>query len=356
MATQIIASQGEHLESRPLITSSRTVHPAQLNDAGREALFHELLVINQQVFEGPWLQAISEGVAKGHHGRTAIQLYFNARQECVGYAALLGDEFEHEGKPWTVFRAITALLPEYRGRQSVMGFYLSEITRYALRNPRRRVFFFTPVVHISSYRVLARHAREMYPLPGRPVPADVMELMQRLGARYNLAPIEGEHPLIRRRPMWVRGSQGRQSETGDAFDRSGHVGTGRVRCGALRLDAGLGAGPRAVEPVLPGPPAGMIIPGNSPSPTKPGRSVRQGLGWQPSSCLLSLGNQAAPQPMNAHYPRVRLTASHGAPIIREGITICFYMRRSHREIARGPAVAGCLLTRGGTADPGLVLG
>ena len=37
--------------------------------------------------------------------------------------------------------------------------------------------------------------------------------------------------------------------------------------------------------------------------------------------------------MSEHYPRVRLSASHGAPIIREGLTICFYMRRSHHEIA-----------------------
>ncbi|MDC0708575.1 DUF3396 domain-containing protein [Stigmatella sp. ncwal1] len=38
--------------------------------------------------------------------------------------------------------------------------------------------------------------------------------------------------------------------------------------------------------------------------------------------------------MNEHYPRVRIFASHGAPILREGITICFYMRRSHHEVAR----------------------
>lgn len=37
--------------------------------------------------------------------------------------------------------------------------------------------------------------------------------------------------------------------------------------------------------------------------------------------------------MNEHYPRVRIYGSHGAPILREGITICFYMRRSHHEIA-----------------------
>jgi hypothetical protein len=219
MTTQSVASQVEKFEQKPFIAFTRTVQPAQMEDTGRGALFQEMLALNQRIFEGPGIQAVTEVIAKGLQGRTTVQLYFNAQHQCVGYAALLGDEFEHEGKPWTVFRAMTGLLPEYRGRQSVLGFYLSELTAYALRNPSRRVFFFTPVVHISSYRVLARHAREMYPMPGRPVPAGVMELMQRLGARYNLAPIEGEHPLVRRRQLWVRGSQGRSGATGDAFDQ-----------------------------------------------------------------------------------------------------------------------------------------
>jgi hypothetical protein len=219
MTTQSVVSPVEKFEQKPVIAFTRTVKPAQLEEAGREALYQELLALNQQVFEGPGLQATTEVVAKGLQGWSVLQLYFNARHQCVGYAALVGDEFEHEGKPWTVFRAMTGLLPEYRGRQSVMGFYLSELGAYALRNPRRRVFFFTPIVHISSYRVLAKHAREMYPMPGRPVPAGMMELIEKLGARYKLAPIEGEHPLVRRRSMWVRGSQGRASGTGDAFDQ-----------------------------------------------------------------------------------------------------------------------------------------
>jgi hypothetical protein len=37
--------------------------------------------------------------------------------------------------------------------------------------------------------------------------------------------------------------------------------------------------------------------------------------------------------MTEHYPRIRLYASHGAPIIRESLSICFYMRRSHHEFA-----------------------
>jgi hypothetical protein len=38
--------------------------------------------------------------------------------------------------------------------------------------------------------------------------------------------------------------------------------------------------------------------------------------------------------MNQHYPRIRVHASHGALIIRDGLWICFYMRRPNHEIAR----------------------
>lgn len=117
---------------------------------------------------------------------------------------------------------MTGLLPEYRKQQSVMGFYIATIGAYLLRNPRRRTFFFTPIVHISSYRLVARHVPEMYPHPEQPVPARIQEIMQRLGARYACIPVEGEHPLVCRRAVWVRGTQGAKThrlEQGDAFDR-----------------------------------------------------------------------------------------------------------------------------------------
>jgi hypothetical protein len=222
MATHIIVSRGEKSEQTPTIASTQVVRPERLDEAGRAALLGELLALNQKIFEGPGVQAITEALVKGLAGKTTLQLYFNARQQCVGYAALLCDEFRQEGKPWSVFRAMTGLLPEYRGRQRVLGFYLSQLTGYLLRNPRRRAFFFTPLVHISSYRVVARHAWEMYPHPERAVPTSVMKLMQQLGARYHLTSIKGEHPLVCRRPMWVRGSHGsqaRQGQTRDVFDR-----------------------------------------------------------------------------------------------------------------------------------------
>src|SRR5690606_4323385 len=47
----------------------------------------------------------------------------------------------------------------------------------------------------------------------------------------------------------------------------------------------------------------------------------------------ALGYQATAR-MSAHYPRVRVHASHGALIIRDGLQLCFYMRRSNREVAQ----------------------
>jgi hypothetical protein len=50
----------------------------------------------------------------------------------------------------------------------------------------------------------------------------MMEIIQRLGARYACAKVEGEHPLICRRSVWVRGDQRKQArrlQAGDALDR-----------------------------------------------------------------------------------------------------------------------------------------
>ncbi len=51
--------------------------------------------------------------------------------------------------------------PEYRKRQSIMRFYFSQVAPYLLRNPGRRMYFFAPIVHVSSFRVVARVAPEM---------------------------------------------------------------------------------------------------------------------------------------------------------------------------------------------------
>jgi hypothetical protein len=225
MTVDTLVSQRTPSTTRLVIAYSKTVSPHRLDGTERTALLRELRALNQEIFDGPGLPAVTEALASGTLGLTTIQLYFDEADRCVGYACLLCDELDHEGEPWTVFRAMTGLLPAYRKRQSVLGFYIATITAYLLRNPRRRTFFFTPIVHISSYRLVARHAREMYPHPEQPVPPSIAEIMQWLGARYACTPVEGEHPLVCRRSVWVRGTQGAKAsrlEQGDAFDRFFH--------------------------------------------------------------------------------------------------------------------------------------
>lgn len=38
--------------------------------------------------------------------------------------------------------------------------------------------------------------------------------------------------------------------------------------------------------------------------------------------------------MSAHYPRIRICAPNGHLLVREGLSLCFYIRRAHQEIAR----------------------
>lgn len=37
--------------------------------------------------------------------------------------------------------------------------------------------------------------------------------------------------------------------------------------------------------------------------------------------------------MTEHYPRIRVRAEHGALLFREGLSLCFYIQRHHRQIA-----------------------
>jgi hypothetical protein len=222
MTVHTLATSAQRVGPKPTIAFSTSVRTDQLDEAARKALFQELWPICSRIFDGPGLHAMVDALAHGKLGKTTMQRYYDADGRCVGFATLLCDEFEQDGEQWSVFRAMTGLLPEYRKRQRVMSFYISVLGAYLLRNPRRRVFFFTPVVHISSYRLLARHAAEMYPHPDQPTPPRMLELMQGLGARYGCTPVEGEHPLVCRRSVKVRSTPGTKEHRlaqGDALDR-----------------------------------------------------------------------------------------------------------------------------------------
>jgi hypothetical protein len=56
--------------------------------------------------------------------------------------------------------------------------------------------------------------------------------------------------------------------------------------------------------------------------------------------------------MSEHYPRIRIHTAHGHLLLREGLSINFYMRRSHLEVAR--AVMSSLETYLRAVGPGAI--
>jgi hypothetical protein len=216
--TELVAAQPAQSRGIQSIVSTQTLVPEQLSGEEREELAREMLGLIAQIFDGPWLQGLADGIAKGGLGRTTLQRYFNEAGQCVGFAALFLDEFEQDGEPWSVFRGFAGLLPEYRTRQSIMQFYFATGAPYLLKNPGRRAFFFAPLVHVSSYRVVARHVPEMYPHPAHELSPELQAVMQRLGERYGCKPVEGEHPLVCRRSAWVRETPGASPRPAGAAD------------------------------------------------------------------------------------------------------------------------------------------
>ncbi|HEX8433891.1 MAG TPA: DUF3396 domain-containing protein, partial [Archangium sp.] len=51
-----------------------------------------------------------------------------------------------------------------------------------------------------------------------------------------------------------------------------------------------------------------------------------------------------------HYPRIRLESQRGRLLMREGLSLCFYMHRPHEEVA--PAVARSLEVYRRAVKPG----
>ncbi|HEU4406688.1 MAG TPA: hypothetical protein VFS43_15585 [Polyangiaceae bacterium] len=188
----------------PSIAFAETIRPHLLTAAERDRYRAGFSDVTRRVFDGPNAGALADAVLGGALGQTCLTLYFNDEHHLVGWNACILTEFEEDGVPHGVFRGMAALLPEYRRGQRVASDWLRCVLPYIARHPERRVFFFTPVVHVSSFRAIAKHAPVMYPNPRGEPPAEIAALMRRLADRFHCARVEGEHPLVCNRATWVR--------------------------------------------------------------------------------------------------------------------------------------------------------
>ncbi|GEK09712.1 hypothetical protein [Pseudoalteromonas peptidolytica] len=78
----------------------------------------------------------------------------------VGYCLLTFDDSHHH---FCLVGASAAFLPEHRGQNSTFAFSLSEVFKYYLRNPLRRVLYADTMLSPAMFRAMAKNIAQVYP-------------------------------------------------------------------------------------------------------------------------------------------------------------------------------------------------
>lgn len=185
-----------------------------------EAIAHTIALL-EQLFEGPGLAPQCEALARGEVGIFSLALYF-AGARPVGFAMVVHDVLEIEGREIVVGRGLTGLHREFRGGQRVVGFYLRGAVALLRHHRDKPVWGFVAAAHISSYRVIARNMPGVVPHPDRELDATQRAWIDVLAERFHYERRAGDHPLVCRRPVRVRGARTTPPPTPrplDALDR-----------------------------------------------------------------------------------------------------------------------------------------
>ena len=173
-----------------------TVCIDELGAQERATLSQELFRLNQRIFAGVELKEFERLVINPSARWTRIHIMRNGDGEAVGYCAVHLFDIVLSDRAYAVFRAQAGILRPYRGEGSTFAFGFREAIRYKLLHPLERVYFFSTPIHPSSFHLLSRHFREIYPTYRTQTPPAIQALMGQLAAAFGERPVKATAPEI----------------------------------------------------------------------------------------------------------------------------------------------------------------
>lgn len=182
---------------RCTVLDFRSASPSQLREAQQE-----MLTIIEDVFDGPGMGDLRKRIETGT-GIVWVARYHDG-ERIVGFALVVLDELSIDGRSVLVARALTGFRSAWRGGQRVMPFFVRCGMLLLLDHPRRELWTFIPALHVSSYRLLAKHVPAMDPHPARPLSPERRTWLEKIAEAYKCQREPGDHPLVCRRGMLVR--------------------------------------------------------------------------------------------------------------------------------------------------------
>lgn len=222
---------------------SPSFHRVDLLDPDvREALIDELVAVDDQVFCEPTPAAVLAAY-RGVEFDACWVMTLRHEGRLVGYNAIrLWIDRELDFGLW---RSRAALLPAYRGSAMTPYFATLMYVWFRLRHPGLPLYTLNTLIHPSSFRLFATHARALYPFPKTELSPDDQAIYDRAIELFGLQRVEGCAPFIVEDPTVVETSpqEAARWASSDApctrffLEHNPDYGKGRAVASFLRLSA-----------------------------------------------------------------------------------------------------------------------
>jgi len=201
-----MTSQARALSNTSTFQTSCSVRPASLRKSvvdvrrlkkdAREKFLDELSTLVADIFQGYDRDYLAREFLASNLVSAKVLMIRNAQGALVGFNMFRGFEYEIDGRTVATFRAMAGLLPEYRGRNSMLAFSFVQAIAYKMRHPLRQISYLLCANHPSSYYLVARYAHEIWPRHEQDTPAAKFSFLKKLCATAGINFGDDSHPYV----------------------------------------------------------------------------------------------------------------------------------------------------------------
>ncbi len=177
----------------------------------KQELIDRLFLLNCRIFAGVEKAKFAQYISRKEARWNKVKIYRNLAGEAVGYCGIHLMDIPETENDYSVIRAETGILREYRGSGETLRFCLSEAFKLKLRHPSQPLFLFCTLVHPSSFHLLQRHFFRIFPRPDQETPPQTATMMQWLADYFDEKRIEGASPMVRDTGWITRDSEEEQA-------------------------------------------------------------------------------------------------------------------------------------------------
>lgn len=165
----------------------------RLTGQAREHFLDELSDLVALIFRGYDRDYLATEYFANNLVSAKVLMIRDGQDVLVGFNMFRLFEYEIDGRVVATFRALAGLLPEYRGRNSMLAFSFVQAIAYKLRHPLRQISYLLCANHPSSYYLVARYAYEIWPRCEQGTPVEKFSYLKKLCAAAGISFGDGEY-------------------------------------------------------------------------------------------------------------------------------------------------------------------